>query len=182
MALLLVGGCRQLRAQLLQSPKVYMRADLLKEFKERVNGYAKLQKEQEAKLPRLKGKADAPTIKAHEQALAAAIQQERKAARPGDVFIPGVQPEFVRIVRSALKGPDGVAIRKAIKDDKPDQVALRVNQPYTADKLSAVPPQLLLSLPPLPKELEYRFVNRSLVLRDARANMVVDYIPGVLPS
>jgi hypothetical protein len=37
-------------------------------------------------------------------------------------------------------------------------------------------------LPPVPKELEYRLVGRSLVLRDRDAALVVDYLPEALPK
>jgi len=43
-----------------------------------------------------------------------------------------------------------------------------------------VPPNVLASLPPLPKDIEYRFVNKHLILRDARANLIIDYIPNAL--
>jgi hypothetical protein len=33
----------------------------------------------------------------------------------------------------------------------------------------------------LPKNLEYRFVGKALVLRDARADTIVDWIPNTLP-
>jgi hypothetical protein len=40
----------------------------------------------------------------------------------------------------------------------------------------------LLSLPHVPQEfVEYRFVNRDLVLRDVAANMIVDFIPRAAP-
>jgi hypothetical protein len=42
-----------------------------------------------------------------------------------------------------------------------------------------MPPSLLLNLPELPKELEYRFVGRELVLRDSAANLIVDVLPDI---
>jgi hypothetical protein len=39
---------------------------------------------------------------------------------------------------------------------------------------------LLDVLPRLPEELEYRFVGRDLILRDVKANLIVDFIPGIL--
>ena len=46
--------------------------------------------------------------------------------------------------------------------------------------LSTVPPTLLLRLPTLPATLDYRFVGKALVLRDVRANIIVDFIPNAL--
>jgi hypothetical protein len=40
-----------------------------------------------------------------------------------------------------------------------------------------MPPNILLRLPELPKDMEYRFVGRHLILRDVRANMIIDEIP-----
>jgi hypothetical protein len=40
---------------------------------------------------------------------------------------------------------------------------------------------LLENLPSLPKELEYRVIGHNLVLRDARANLIVDFIERAIP-
>jgi len=40
---------------------------------------------------------------------------------------------------------------------------------------------VLASLPPLPKDLDYRFVDKHLILRDSRANTIIDYIPNAMP-
>ena len=37
-------------------------------------------------------------------------------------------------------------------------------------------------LPPLPKQLEYDFVGRTLVVRDVDADVVVDFIPNAMPT
>jgi hypothetical protein len=44
-----------------------------------------------------------------------------------------------------------------------------------------VPPQVLRSLPPLPPELEYRFIGTTLILLDAHAHIIVDYMTGAVP-
>ena len=44
-----------------------------------------------------------------------------------------------------------------------------------------MPPSLLLRLPKLPKELEYRFVGRTLVLVDRGGNVILDYIKEAVP-
>jgi hypothetical protein len=40
---------------------------------------------------------------------------------------------------------------------------------------------LLLKLPPLPKEVKYRYVGRNLILIDTDNNMIVDYMIDALP-
>ena len=44
-----------------------------------------------------------------------------------------------------------------------------------------VPPDVLKQLPALPKDLEYRFVTKHLILFDARSNLVVDVLPNAIP-
>jgi hypothetical protein len=43
-----------------------------------------------------------------------------------------------------------------------------------------MPANLLAALPDLPPDLEYRFVGRHLILRDARANMIIDEVPHAI--
>ena len=47
--------------------------------------------------------------------------------------------------------------------------------------LQSTPPSLLMNLPDLPKGLEYRLLGNELVLRDADANVIVDYVPNAVP-
>jgi hypothetical protein len=42
--------------------------------------------------------------------------------------------------------------------------------------LSNVPPAVLAVLPPLPEDIEYRFVGHDLILHDVRTNLVVDVL------
>jgi hypothetical protein len=44
-----------------------------------------------------------------------------------------------------------------------------------------MPAEVLKALPPLPEELEYRFVGDALILLDAHAHIVVDFFANVLP-
>jgi hypothetical protein len=43
-----------------------------------------------------------------------------------------------------------------------------------------VPPNLLADLPKLPEDLEYRVIDRHLILRDVHANVIVDYVPNAI--
>jgi hypothetical protein len=58
---------------------------------------------------------------------------------------------------------------------------LKVNTPYTADALPTVPPNVLANLPQLPEDLEYRILGRDLILRDVHANLIVDFVPRIIP-
>src|SRR5581483_11299272 len=55
---------------------------------------------------------------------------------------------------------------------------VRINEALDAPR---VPPRLVELLPPLPKQLEYDFTDRTLVLRDVDADVVVDYVPDAFP-
>jgi hypothetical protein len=39
-----------------------------------------------------------------------------------------------------------------------------------------VPPQVLQQLPKLPEELEYRFIQRTLILFDPHAHIIADFM------
>jgi hypothetical protein len=45
-----------------------------------------------------------------------------------------------------------------------------------------VPPLLLLQLPKLPADIEYRFVGRTLLLRDSKSNLIIDYMKEAAPG
>ncbi|MBV9622432.1 MAG: hypothetical protein JOZ14_00460 [Acidobacteria bacterium] len=60
---------------------------------------------------------------------------------------------------------------------------LQINESYPERvPLQSTPPTLLLNLPSLPDGLEYRILDRELVVRDRDANIVVDYVPNALPE
>lgn len=59
---------------------------------------------------------------------------------------------------------------------------VKVNAKYPeAQPLPTVPANLLLNLPPLPEPLEYRIVEKRLILLDSAADLVVDYVPNAIP-
>ena len=51
----------------------------------------------------------------------------------------------------------------------------------TAYPLPTFPATLMPLLPKLPPEVEYRIMTHYLILRDVEANLIVDFIPRVLP-
>jgi len=142
----------------------------------------------EKALPRTGDQAAAVEVVAHQQALTRSIKAVRKTAKRGDIFSPSIGKRFVRLVRSEATGTAGKAVRTTIREENPappgagPAVTLTVNGTYPeAPPLSTMPPTLLLRMPALPKTLEYRFVGKALVLRDVRANTIIDWIPNTLP-
>ena len=166
----------------LQGQAVNADAQLIGEFQTRVKRYAALRDGQERGAARLKTTKDPAQIAAAEQALATKIRAARPQAQYGDIFMPAARPLFRRLLAPALKGRDGVENKAALKDDNPGPVPLKVNGTYPEkEPLSTVPPDILKSLPPLPEDLDYRFAGKHLILYDARANLIVDFIPNAIP-
>lgn len=50
------------------------------------------------------------------------------------------------------------------------------------DLRGATPPTLLMHLPLLPKELQYRIVGSTLVLYDMSSDLIVDFMPNAVPA
>ena len=166
-------------------------ARVLQAFADRLAEYAKLRKAAAEPIPKLKEKAEPAEIAAYEKALGTAVRSARPGARPGDLLSPEVQPILRRALSAELKGPGSTPDRKTVetegnpKAEGPagPQVALKVNEPYAAAApLSSVPPDVLRRLPPLPEDLEYRFVGRHLILRDAAANLILDFMLNAAPA
>jgi hypothetical protein len=165
----------------LAQEKVNPRAAVLQEFQERIDAYMKLHKELEKESPPLKETGDPAKIQASQDALAKKIQAARADARPGEIFTPSIQAEFRKLLQPEATGPDAAKTKKAIKEDAPAKVALKVNARYpSAQPLPTVPPNILLRLPKLPEDLEYRIIGSHLILRDVHANLIVDFMPRVL--
>ena len=141
----------------------------------------------EHKLPadKLKPTTDIAELERERVALRQAMQQARPNAKQGDLFTPPVAAAFRQILAQTMSGPEGAKIRASLAHAEPGAPApLVVNGVYPDGKgqpLQSVPPTLLLKLPVLPKGLEYRIAGKTLSLRDADANMVVDLLPNALP-
>jgi hypothetical protein len=154
-----------------------------KEFSNRVDDYVKLHKSQEVLLPALKPTVSPEAINAHQRALSLKIREARPNARPGDIFTPAAQKSFQDVIQSAMQGPRGANMDATLNQGAPlPKIIVAVNQPYPDGvAYTTVPPTLLLLLPKLPDELVYRVVLHDLLLMDAKANLVVDVIPGIIP-
>jgi hypothetical protein len=160
------------------APAVNANAATLKEFVRRVDAYVAVHKKAEDTLPALPKQTNPQEIDKHQRALAILIQAARKDAKPGDIFTPAMQ----RLVRSLLQpifsGKDGAQIKSEILDNEyKGNVKLAVNGRYPDEvPISTVPPQVLAQLPKLPEELEYRFIQTSLILFDSHSHTIADYV------
>jgi len=156
-------------------------AKSLADFDARVKAYYELRDKVDEGRARQTRTKEPEKLESQRKALAANIQKARAGAKPGDIFTPDIQPYIKRWLKPATKGTDGKENTNTLKEEKPI-VELKVNAPYPENQpLSIVPPDILLQLPKLPKDLEYRFVRKHLLLYDSRASLIVDFIYNAIP-
>jgi len=157
-------------------------ATALRDFEKRVSDYVSLQRNLAKALPRTKQTTEPETILDGQRELAQKIREARSKAQQGDIFTPQIAKEFRRLLGLAMAGENDAHIKKSLEHAEPVRLTLHVNQAYPPSiPLQSTPPTILMNLPRLPPELEYRIAGRALVLRDATANLVVDLIPDTLP-
>jgi hypothetical protein len=156
---------------------------LVMDFEKQVKEYMKLRKKAEAGIPALKPTHAASQINQHQRRLASRIQAARPQAKQGDIFSPAITQEFKHLISLGYRGANGVKVRTSLRHDEPvNDLRVQVNAVYPEQMpLQTMPPSILLNLPRLPRELDYRIVGRALVLRDVGANLIVDYIPEAIP-
>ena len=152
------------------------------DFKKRVDAYLELRRAIAGKLPEVKETGDPAKISEREKALGKAIAMARAKAKAGDVFGPGMSRQLQRILAEDWNSRSA-ADRQALFEEIPPGLQLKVNQPYpTSIPLVTAPPKLLAQLPMIPEELEYRLIERRLLIRDRDANLIVDVLVGVVPK
>ena len=157
-------------------------AQAMVDFKKRVDGYLTLRRAIAQKIPEVKETGNPAKINDREKALGQAIAMARPQAKAGDIFGPDMSVHLRRILLEDWNSRSPAA-RKAILSELPPNLVLKVNQPYpTTISLVTVPAKLLAQLPTLPEELEYRLIDRRLLLRDRDANLIVDVMLGAEPK
>ena len=177
---LLVAAQGQTAAQ----PPASARQDdaIVKDFEARVANYMRFRKKEAGTSP--KPTASSAKLAEHRDQMEQSVRAAREDAKQGDIFADPIAQYFRRQIASTLRGDQGRKIRESLRHAEPVRgIPLRVNGPYPEGvALQSTPPSLLLNLPPLPKELQYRIVGHDLVLLDTAPNTIVDFIPNVLPK
>lgn len=154
---------------------------VLQEFQQRLKGYLDLRESLTRKLAPLKSTDDTAVLVARQDSLAAAIRENRKGAKPGDLMGPAIAERLRAAVIADLKARTPEE-RHAVYAEVAQGVRLGVNRTFPASAaLPTVPPLLLNALPALPDNLQYRFVDRALILLDGDTQIIADYITNVLP-
>jgi hypothetical protein len=163
-------------------PRVNPQAQTMAAFEKRVAEYVALHRKLEATLPNLPKEATPQQIDEHQRALGKLIQQARASAKPGDLFTPAMRKIVRGLLGKVFRGPGGRQVKASILDEYTENAPVQVNSRYPdAVPLSTVPPQVLQNLPTLPEDLEYRFVGDRLILLDAHAHIIADYVEKVFP-
>jgi hypothetical protein len=162
-----------------QQPPAPKDPKLAADFAARVEKYVELRKKADDSAPPLKETRDPAKIKAAQQALVERIGAARSDAKQGDIFTPEIAAYFRHLMRPESKE---TGTKEIMKEDKVGTVPFKINGPYPDEKpLVTAPPNILGALPPLPKDIEYRFVGKHLILRDSRANSIIDYMLNAIP-
>src|SRR5476649_141353 len=123
------------------------------------------------------------SVRARQSSLAESLSTKlRPNAKQGDLVAPPMAAAIRAVINKAMSTPkrDLILDELAEQNEAPaGETTLTVNQHLDAPR---VPPRLMEVLPPLPKQLEYDFIGRVLVLRDVDADVMIDYVPDALPS
>src|SRR5262245_7123878 len=172
-------------------------AIVLADFQKRIDAYMAIHKDAAKDAPPLKETKNPAEIKAAQDALGARLRATRTTAKQGDIMTAEIQTKVRRLMYPVVTSPapQGTAGREVKKDVKEGlkenteerkeeggkPVVLKVNASYPADTpLPTTPPQVLMNLPKLPEQLEYRIVGKNLIIRDVEANIIVDFVPNAI--
>lgn len=147
--------------------------------------YATMHRRIETRLGGNTLNASATDIVGRVTELSTAIRAERGVLKQGSLFAPPLAAELRRRIASVLTAR-GLSAADVAADEIPEGVnrqslALSVGGPFPWIVGSTTLPCIIEVLPPLPPELQYRFVFRDLALVDVHANMVIDVVRDALP-
>lgn len=154
------------------------------EFARRIDEYAQLHRRLEGGLPAEEPFDDPHVMLESARRLAKAIRHARRDARPGDIFTACPARLFRAIIAETLSrdGRDPRQVIRSLNDERlPGARYPVVNGRYDWRLGAWMWPALLIELPALPREIEYRLVDEDLVLIDLRANLVVDILEKAMP-
>jgi hypothetical protein len=156
---------------------------VLADFNARIKDYVALHRKLAEETGPIDETKEPHEITAREQELGKRLRTARRHALRGDIFAPPIEALFKQIIRDEYRrrSPAVRADRREDQDELAD-FQPNVNQVYPPTQpLVTFPAGLLRVLPELPRELEYRLVQRNLILRDREANIIIDFIPTAIP-
>lgn len=151
-------------------------------FEAAVSSYVTNRAKMAAAAPALPADATPAQLAERKEAMIQSIRAMRKSAKKGDLFTPAATRMFVRIIRAHYTPAELAEIKAENQgaDIKGVRLAVNALYPEGREKIE-MPPRLLMALPPLPDELNYHFVGRSLVLLDKESGLIIDVMRNALP-
>lgn len=152
------------------------------DFEKRLKRYVKTRESLRARQPKLPVDATPEQIQTFETTLQKSVQAVRVNTRPGDIFSQQISRLIKPMIGKEFTMWEKTELRQTVLEADTKGVPLKVNIPYPDSKeLVEMPPDLLLSLPQLPKELRYRFIGRSLAILDRDNALILDFMRDALP-
>jgi hypothetical protein len=154
-------------------------------FNQQVAAYLRLQDAVRRQLAMQRLFVDPEDLFRAMRSLQAGIRAARPDARPGSIFNPAIGALIRTRLQQRLLVCD-YAVEDVLAFLNEERAAgapgPKVNGSFPWMVGSAMWPTLLAVLPPLPPQLEYRFVDRDLVLIDIEADLVIDVLKNALPA
>jgi hypothetical protein len=178
----LVAGVAISGSLILQNPPDARQAAAFAEFRAQVQSYADLLNLAALTTPGQRVSGDPGEIRRRTDALAAAIRTVRAGARQGDIFAPGIAAAFRAAIGTGCQ-EDYAELLASVTEELESPLpapAIHARWPMGVP-VPTMPPDLLAVLPALPAGLQYRFMNRDLVLIDIDANLIIDFVPDAIP-
>ena len=154
----------------------------MQRFEQRVDAYVALRQAVLTRISPPPVSADAGAIVAAVDAMANAIRAARPNAQIGDIFTAQSASAFRRRIDALTRNQgDLTDLLTEIDSEAPARPPqLMVNGRFDWRYGAPMPASLIEALPRLPGFLQYRFVDRDLVLVDVEAGLVVDILPRAL--
>jgi hypothetical protein len=155
----------------------------VEQFQQGVDGYIALRGAAATQISPPKVSSDVSSILAAVDRLAEAIRAARPTARAGDIFTAQSASAIRRRIEAVLERHHGRLANLLVEIDgeaPPLPARLFVNGRFDWQYGASMPADFIAVLPALPSPLQYRFVDRDLVLVDIEARLVVDVLPSAL--
>ena len=179
---LLLGGVLASAVVVAAQPETNPTAAALAAFTKQVNAYMDLHKKIEGEVPDVKKGATPAEV--HGVRKGWRSGSRRRAPRPNRAtsLRRTCTPVFKKIFADYYQRRSGREIRLLFDEVPNFKPAVNMTYPAGLAPKANFPPRLALTMPQLPDELEYRLVADNLVMRDSEANLIIDYIPNIVPS
>lgn len=153
-------------------------AQALDDFNTRIEAYISIhhQAEQESGVvPDPQALDSAKEIASRKRTMARRISMLRTKAHEGDIFTPELKAFFTHALDSAYQANPQAFSAALTCVPETEERTVAVNAVYPEHLgYSVMTATMLRHLPALPRELEYRIVNRDLIIRDREANLIID--------